>query len=142
MGPINQKWIEENGDCWSSGRIDIYGVPGEDYPLEYGLPAMHVEDWHDFSGWLDDFETHELWEFDDIIAQYEQERDTKIRWADKPQQDIEQPRHYVLEVQENDEGQYIEIPDSELDALGWEVGDTLEWKDRGDGSWSLEKIVK
>ena len=65
---------------YCAGRIDIYGVPGEIYRLEYGLPAMHVDDWRDFSGWLDDFETHDLWEFDDIIAQYEQERDTKIRW--------------------------------------------------------------
>ena len=80
MGPINQKWIEENGDCWSGGRIDIYGVPGEHYPIEYGLPIMHTEDWNDFGGWLDDFETHELWHFDDIIAQYEQESNRKIRW--------------------------------------------------------------
>jgi len=31
---------------------------------------------------LDDFETPELWEFDDIVAQYEQESGRKIRWAD------------------------------------------------------------
>ena len=60
MGPINQKWTEEHGDCWSAGRIDIRGVPDESWGLEYGLPLMHVEDWNDFSGWLDDFETHEL----------------------------------------------------------------------------------
>lgn len=81
MGPINLKWIEEHGECWSAGRIDIYGISDEDYRLEYGLPAMHTEDWNDFSSWLSDFETHELWEFDDIIAQYEQESGRKIRWA-------------------------------------------------------------
>lgn len=80
MGPINQKWIEEHGDCWSAGRIDIYGVPDEPWGLEYDLPIMHTEDWYDFSGWLDDFKTHELWSFDDIIAQYEQDRGKKIRW--------------------------------------------------------------
>ena len=41
---------------------------------------MRTEDWNALSDWLDDFETHELWSFDDIITQYEQERDTKIRW--------------------------------------------------------------
>ena len=81
MGPINQQWIEEHGDCWSAGRIDIYGVPGEHYPIEYGLSPMHRDDWNNFSGWLDDFETHELWEFDDIIAQYEQDSGRKIRWS-------------------------------------------------------------
>ena len=80
MGPISKAWCDEHGDYWSGGRIDIYGVPGEHYPIEYGLPVMHSEDWNDFSGWLDDFETHELWQFDDIIAQYEQESDRKIRW--------------------------------------------------------------
>lgn len=26
MGPINKKWIEDHGDCWMGGRIDISGV--------------------------------------------------------------------------------------------------------------------
>jgi len=42
---------------------------------------MHGEDWNDFSGWLDDFETEDLWELDDLIGQYEQESGRKIRWA-------------------------------------------------------------
>ena len=67
---------------YSCGRIDIrddskYGYDGWD---EYSLAPMHGEDWNDFSGWLDDFETHELWEFDDIITQYEQQCNRKIRW--------------------------------------------------------------
>jgi hypothetical protein len=49
---------------------------------EYDLPIMDGESWNDFSGWLDDFETPELWEFNDIIAHYEQESGRKIRWAD------------------------------------------------------------
>ena len=80
MGPISKAWCDKHGDYWSGGRIDIYGVKGEFYPGEYGLPIMHSEDWNDFSGWLDDFETHSLWQFDDIIAQYEQESGRKIRW--------------------------------------------------------------
>ena len=66
---------------YAGGRIDIYGVPGEHYPLEYAISPMHGEDWNDFSGWLDDFETEDLWELDDLIGQYEQESGRKIRWA-------------------------------------------------------------
>ena len=80
MGPINQKWIEEHGDCWAAGRIDIYGVPGEHYPIEYGLSPMHREDWNTLSDWLNDLETHELWKLDDLITQYEQDSGRKIRW--------------------------------------------------------------
>ena len=80
MGPINQKWIEEHGDCWSGGRIDIYGVPGEHYPIEYGLPVMHTEDWNALSDWLDNLETAELWSFEDLIGNFQLIHDTKIRW--------------------------------------------------------------
>ena len=31
MGPINQKWVEEHGDCWSAGRIDIRDSSKEGY---------------------------------------------------------------------------------------------------------------
>ena len=33
----------------------------------------------------------------------------------------------------------MKIPPEICEAQGWKEGDTLEWKDRGDGSWSLEK---
>ncbi len=33
----------------------------------------------------------------------------------------------------------LQFPPDLLEATGWKEGDTLEWKDRGDGSWSLEK---
>jgi hypothetical protein len=41
---------------------------------------MHAEDWEDFSEWLDDFTTERLFSFDELIAQYEQESGTVIRW--------------------------------------------------------------
>jgi hypothetical protein len=80
MGPINQEFINEYGSHWSGGRIDIYDVPGEDYPIEYSLPLMRTEDWNDFGDWLESFQTHELWEFDDIIKLYESASGRKIRW--------------------------------------------------------------
>ena len=33
----------------------------------------------------------------------------------------------------------LPIPQELLDLQGWNEGDTLEWKDQGDGSWLLEK---
>ena len=92
MGPINMQWYEERGllkegsveptTYYSAGRIDIYGVPGEHYPLEYSLAPMLGEDWNDFSDWLEGFETQELWEFEKLIACYEGASNTKIRWAE------------------------------------------------------------
>ena len=92
MGPINMQWYEEGGllkegsveptTYYSAGRIDIYGVPGEHYPLEYSLAPMLGEDWNDFSDWLEGFETQELWEFEKLIACYEGASNTKIRWAE------------------------------------------------------------
>jgi hypothetical protein len=92
MGPINMQWFEERGllkegsveptTYYSAGRIDIYGVPGEHYPLEYSLAPMLGEDWNDFSDWLQGFETQELWEFEKLIACYEGASNTKIRWAE------------------------------------------------------------
>lgn len=31
----------------------------------------------------------------------------------------------------------IPFPDDLLFQAGWQVGDTIEWKDMGDGSWQL-----
>jgi hypothetical protein len=33
----------------------------------------------------------------------------------------------------------IQFPPDLLEQAGWKEGDTLIWKDRGDGSWLLEK---
>ena len=76
MGPINSQWIKEHGQGWSAGRIDIYGVPGEIYPMEYGLSPMRTEDWNEFSEWLDTLETEELLSLEQIIERYGKE----IRW--------------------------------------------------------------
>lgn len=90
MGPISLDWFRKRGlleegsveptTYYSGGRIDIRGVPDEPWGLEYSLPIMHGEDWNDFSDWLESFQTHDLWEFDDIIAQYEDASSRKIRW--------------------------------------------------------------
>jgi hypothetical protein len=80
MGPINTKWMEEHGKHWAAGRIDIYGVPDEPYPIEYSLPVMGVQDWKSFSDWLDELETETLLSFNELVAQFEQTVGKKIQW--------------------------------------------------------------
>ena len=80
MGPINAKWIEEHGDCWAAGRIDIYNVPNEYFPIEYGLPPMHNRDFNEFSVWLDELETEELLSLEGILEKYFIDTGRIIQW--------------------------------------------------------------
>jgi bifunctional DNA-binding transcriptional regulator/antitoxin component of YhaV-PrlF toxin-antitoxin module len=51
---------------------------------------------------------------------------------------------HILTVQEDpDTGDFfIQFPQSVLDRLGWKEGDTLDWTDNKNGSWSLSKREK
>jgi bifunctional DNA-binding transcriptional regulator/antitoxin component of YhaV-PrlF toxin-antitoxin module len=41
---------------------------------------------------------------------------------------------YILEVQEDDNGEFfITFPDELIEELGWEEDDILEWNIKGDG---------
>ena len=48
---------------------------------------------------------------------------------------------WTLEIEEDpDTGECIlTFPKDLLNQAGWEEGDTLEWKDNQDGSWTLSK---
>ncbi len=48
---------------------------------------------------------------------------------------------WTLTVEEDPESgdAILQFPPDLLEAAGWKEGDTLEWKDQGDGSWLLEK---
>jgi bifunctional DNA-binding transcriptional regulator/antitoxin component of YhaV-PrlF toxin-antitoxin module len=46
-------------------------------------------------------------------------------------------KKYIVPV--DDEG-VITFPDELMDALDWKAGDTLEWIDNKDGSFTLKKI--
>lgn len=49
-------------------------------------------------------------------------------------------KKYVVTVVEDDNGDLIlPFPDDILNEVGWEEGDTLDWKDNKDGSFSLSK---
>ena len=49
---------------------------------------------------------------------------------------------WVREVQEdpnNPDELILQFPPELLETAGWKEGDSLLWKDRGDGSWELSK---
>lgn len=47
----------------------------------------------------------------------------------------------LIEVKEENGYQYIELPNSLLKKMGWKIGDTIDWHDNKDGSWSLLKVA-
>ena len=50
------------------------------------------------------------------------------------------PQIFETDIKEDENGdQYIEFSDELMKTVGWEIGDTLEWSENKDGSWSLLK---
>jgi hypothetical protein len=51
---------------------------------------------------------------------------------------------WTIELQEDpDTGDAIlEFPPEMLAKTGWQEGDTLTWRELGDGAWTLEKTAK
>ena len=82
MGPINKKWIEEHGDCWSAGRIDIRDSSKEGYDGwdEYFLAPMHTEDWNALGDFLNKLKGETVMPYDSLIMLFEAEYGKKIRW--------------------------------------------------------------
>ena len=82
MGPINQKWVEEHGDCWSAGRIDIRDSSKEGYDGwdEYSLAPMHGEDWNALGYWLREMQTEEVWSYEKLIEHFQYWYGKEIRW--------------------------------------------------------------
>ena len=48
-------------------------------------------------------------------------------------------KQWTLEVQQQDDDYIIELPPDLLEDTGWQTGDTLEWIDNKNGSWTLRK---
>ena len=47
---------------------------------------------------------------------------------------------WTLDVQQDENGDaVIQFPEDLLAKVGWQEGDALQWRDLGDGSWSLAK---
>lgn len=52
-------------------------------------------------------------------------------------------KQWVVNIEETENGEVIlPFPPEMLTDLGWVEGDTLNWEDNGDGSWTLSKIDK
>jgi hypothetical protein len=79
MGPINMDWIKKNGNDWAAGRIDCRGGDLGMFGEEIGLPIMKTTDWHNFSMWLRDVETKELYTLQQLVTEYEL-TNPKITW--------------------------------------------------------------
>ena len=50
----------------------------------------------------------------------------------------------TLEIQEDPvTGElFVVFPESLLMQLGWQEGDDIQWVERPDGSWTIQKVVK
>lgn len=47
---------------------------------------------------------------------------------------------YTVTIEIDPSGEaYFLIPDDIWDQTNWEIGDTIEWLNNGDGSWTLRK---
>ena len=47
---------------------------------------------------------------------------------------------WTLDVEQDENGDaVIQFPDDLLAKVGWQEGDTVQWRDLGDGTWSLAK---
>lgn len=48
-----------------------------------------------------------------------------------------------VKIEQNEHGgHYFLIPDELQKELSWNEGDTIQWIDNGDGSWTLKKLSK
>jgi hypothetical protein len=55
----------------------------------------------------------------------------------------ELPTKWTVTVEEAEDGSgdlVMPLPAEMLEIQGWKEGDTLEWIDNKDGSWSLQKV--
>lgn len=76
--------VEEYTERYCGGRIDIYGLPEEEFYNgrgEYSVEPMHHKDWEALGNWLYTFQTTTLWSYDKLIKRFEGWYDKKIRWA-------------------------------------------------------------
>jgi len=50
--------------------------------------------------------------------------------------------HWTVTIEEDPEtgDLLLPFPDDLLETQGWKEGDTLEWTDNKDGSWTIQKV--
>lgn len=112
MGPYHMGWYEKNkvpmitethirGDkmfpekagepytyerpsvSYAMGRIDIYGLEGEEYYCgrhEYGVDVMTQKSWYLLTEYLEDFRSPELVPYKELLEGFETETGYTIEW--------------------------------------------------------------
>lgn len=56
---------------------------------------------------------------------------------------MNKPTTWTLTLEEADDGSgdlILPLTDEIMESAGWQVGDTLEWIDNKNGTWSIKKI--
>jgi hypothetical protein len=49
---------------------------------------------------------------------------------------------WTVMIEEEGEDLILPFPQDMLDEVGWLPGDTVEWHDRGDGTWEIRKKLE
>ena len=71
MGPVNQKFIEENGEGWAAGRIDISADDDNPYGYEIAVPLIRGQDWNRLRDWLNVLSSNDpILSLDEILEMY------------------------------------------------------------------------
>ena len=55
---------------------------------------------------------------------------------------MNKPTHWTITLEEADDGSgdlVLPLTDEIMESAGWQVGDTLEWIDNKNGTWSIKK---
>jgi hypothetical protein len=72
--------LEEITEHYAGGRIDFHNPYNDSYwSDEMGVPLMRAEDWRSFGNWLDEFETYEVLNLEQLVNEYEK-TNPSIRW--------------------------------------------------------------
>ena len=56
---------------------------------------------------------------------------------------MNKPTHWTIKLEEADDGSgdlVLPLTDEIMESAGWKTGDTLEWIDNKNGTWSIKKI--
>ena len=48
-------------------------------------------------------------------------------------------KSWIVDVQEDAEGYFIQFTEEMLDKTGWKIGDTLLWEPKAGNAWTLRK---
>lgn len=50
-------------------------------------------------------------------------------------------KSWTVTLEEDGEDLILPLTDEMIEGLGWQIGDTLEWIDNKDGTWSIRKTI-